>query len=163
MPYDSPKSKQFKGIYCIYNDLLNIQNSIKNHIQNASHGFEHFHSLAIVYLKYWNGSGARYFKLEIKRDLKNAPKHLLDFHNFLFNMGNRYIAHSDKTDYEQSYLLLIMNEQKAIGIHPGIMTLENLSLHDYSVWLQLIDYLQMSLMPLLEKMKNLVIDEYNAS
>ena len=96
--YDSPKSKQFMGIYCIYNDMLSIQNSIKNHIQNPSHYLEHLHALPILYRKCWNDSGARYFKLETQRDLKNAPKDLLEFHSFLCSVGNTYIAHPDKTE-----------------------------------------------------------------
>ncbi|MFA6118690.1 MAG: hypothetical protein WCT85_00465 [Parachlamydiales bacterium] len=161
--YDSPKTKQFIGIYCIFNDLSKIRNSIKNHIQNPSHEFEHFHALTILYRKCWNDSGFRYFKLEIERDLKEASKTLLDFHNFLIRVGNTYIAHPNKTDYDQCSLLLIMDDQKAIGVSPNRMTLENLSPRDYQVWLDLITYLQKNLIPLLEKMKNSVIDEYNFS
>lgn len=133
--YDSHKGRQFKGIYCIRDDLLKIQNSIKNYIRKPSHYFEHFHALTILYQKCWNDSGSRNFKLEIKRDLKNAPKVLLDFHDFLFNLGNKYIAHPENTEYDQSILLLIIDNQKAIGVRPQRMTLENLSLDEYRTWL----------------------------
>lgn len=161
--HDSPKSKKLSGMYCIYNDLIKIHNSLKNHIQYPSYGFEHFNALTILYRKCWNDSGFRCFKLEIERDLKNASKTLLDFHKLLIHIGNKYIAHSDKTEYDQCSILLIMENNKAVGIRPNRMTVENLSLDEYQVWLELITYLQNNLLPLLEEMKNAVIDEYNSS
>lgn len=161
--YDSHKSKQLKGIFCICSDLSKIKNSIENYLQNPSHDFEHFHALVIVYRKCWNQTGARCFKLEIERDLKNTPKDLLDFHNFLFNIGNKYTAHSDQTNYDQSSMLLIMDDQKAIGALPCKMALENLDPDNYRIWLRLIISLETNLNPLFKKMEKSVIDEYNSS
>ena len=163
VPFDSDKSKQLKGLVSNRIDLSRIHDSIEKYLKTPSHDFEHFHALVILYRKCWNETGNRYFKLEKQRDLKNAPKTLLNFHDFLFNTGNTYVAHPDQTDYDQSSILLVTDDEKAIGVYPFRMILENLSPDDYRTWLQLLTCLNGNLKALAEKMEQSVLNEYNSS
>ena len=163
IPFDSHKSKRLKGLTCVRFDLSKIQDSIEKHLKSPSRDFEYFYALVILYRKCWSETGDRYFKLEKERDLKNISKSLLDFHDFLVNIGNKYVAHPDQPDYDQSSILLVMDDQKAISVYPFRMTLENLDSAYYQTWLHLLTYLDKNLKPLVDKMEQSVLDEYNSS
>jgi len=154
-------AKQLKGFCAIQNDLLQIKRSIESHIKNPSHHFEHLRSLTITYRKLWKEAGSRFAKLEEKRDLKQAPEDLLNFHSELIQLGDKYIAHPDETDYEQSFIQLILDEEKAVGIFNGTLSFHNFDFIKYRVWLELIGFLEEKLRLLILNKSNCIIGEYN--
>lgn len=161
--YNSHTCKQLNGLFLIQRDLSHIKSSIEKHIANPSQEFELLCSLAISYRKLWKGTGIRYVKLEKTRDLKNAPESLLNFHEQLIEIGNKYVAHPDQTVYDQSSVLLIMEEGKAIGVYWASMSLENFDKDWYGNCLELVKTLENSIEKLIEEKKKIVIDEYNSS
>ena len=159
----SPKSRQYKDLCNISTDLMRIQNSINNYIQNQSNDFEYFRSLIITYRKCFADSKGRH-KLEKQRDLKRAPSHLLDLHNDLIDLGNKYIAHADKTPYDQSSIYLIIDShEKAVGIQVFRMSLENFDKNQLQTWSQLINFLKNNLSYTLNQLKDSILVESNAS
>jgi len=157
------KSKQIKGFILIQNELSQIKSSIEKHITNPSHDFEQLRSSVITYRKLWKDTGSRFVKLEAQRDLKQVEEKLLNLHHELILIGDKYIAHPDETDYEQSFIHLIVDEGKAVGVCCLNMNLQNFDENRYCIWLELINSLKNSIEKTIEKMKKILIDEYNFS
>jgi hypothetical protein len=161
---DTPKSRQYKGLNNIQTDLNRIKGSIQRYLENPSNEFEYFRSLIITYRKCFADNNGRHAKLEIQRDLKGTSQHQLGIHEMLIELGNKYIAHADKTLYDQSSVALVLdNHKKAIGIAVFQMNLENFELNNYKIWLELIDLLKENLTITLKKLYNSIINEYNTS
>ena len=161
---NSLKAKRCKGLYIIQNDLNRISNSIQRYIKNPSHDFEYFSSLIITYRKCFADNKGRHAKLEMQRDLKRASQKQFDFHRMLIELGNRYIAHADNTQYEQSLVKLVLDDhKKAIGVQVFLMNFEIFEITDYSLWLQLLDLLKKNIITALKKLYDSIINEYNTS
>jgi len=147
----------------IQNELLQIKSSIEKHIKNSSHDFEQLRSSVITYRKLWKDTGSRFVKLEAQRDLKQVEEKLLNLHHKLIVIGDKYVAHPDETDYEQSLIHLIIDEGKAVGVCCLNMNLQNFDENYYCIWLELINSLENSIEKMIEKLQKIVINEYNTS
>ncbi len=159
---DSRKANRYKGLSNIEADLNRIKTSIQSFIQKTSHDFEQFRSSIITYRKLFIHSKGRHAKLERQRDLKGASQHLLDIHKMLIELGNQYIAHAEDSLYDQSSVVLILDDnKKAVGISVFRMTLENFEPNKYPIWLEIIDLLKKNLTLILKKLSNSIINEYN--
>ncbi len=163
IPYESQKSKQLKGFHAIQSDLSQIKHSITTYLEDSSHDFEHLRALVITYRKLWKETGSRFVKLEIQRNLKQASEDLLNSHHLLIQLGDKYIAHPDETDYDQNSTFLIVDEEKAVGVCCLRMALLNFDRNQYLIWLELIKFLENHLSLLIDEKKKAVIDEYNGS
>lgn len=160
---DTPKIKRCKGLTNILDDLNLIKNSIQKYISNPTNHTEFFHSLITSYRKCFNSSKGRSVKLEVKRDLKNAPKDLIDLHKKLIQLGNSFVCHADDTLCDQSTIFLILDQanEKAIRLFKARMTLKTFEVNEFKNWDQLIDVLIKSVSLSITELERSIIDEYN--
>lgn len=160
---DTPKIKRYKVLTNILDDLNLIKNSIQKYISNPTNHIEFFYFLITCYRKCFNSSTGRCVKLEVKRDLKNTSKDLIDLHNKLIQLGNTFVCHADDTLCDESTVFLVLDQcnKRAIGLSKARMIFETFTINEFKNWDQLIDTLIKGISRSLSELQRSIIDEYN--
>lgn len=159
--------KRFIGLFSVHEELRRLRQAIvlaqKNRNETGSEScFLDAQGIVIMYRKCFDVGNQRGARLADK-DLNGATDDLIRLHEYLYFLGNKYVAHPETQMYEYNELEFIFDENGAlIDIKIGQYYFPPLDDKELQSFLLLVDLLLRNIDTAIQAAKINIIDKYNA-